>query len=154
MKYDKYTMGILAFAAAIAIGMIVSTRSCAAEAAPPQRSCSSELLGGDSAVFRVDGTDLGDANLATQYEGTRNRIATAISAKKAVEYYVRQRTSFGLVCDIDIDLAVRADPEACRRLNPKSPMSMACYLESKLGYFLVNKDYFEMYNITFVRWDG
>lgn len=146
---NKYSIVVIGVALGAIIAMTLSTKSCTAHAAP----CGADLLGSDSAVFRVDGADLGDADLADQYDGLRNRIATAISSKKAIEYHVRQRTSFGMVCDVAKDLAVVADPEACRRLSLKSPMSMACYLESKLGYFLVNRDYFGMYNITYVRWD-
>lgn len=41
----------------------------------------------------------------------------------------------------------------CRNLVPGSYNSKVCYVESNLGYFLVSKDFEDLVDITFNRWD-
>jgi hypothetical protein len=41
----------------------------------------------------------------------------------------------------------------CQAISPRHPHSVACYIETNLGYFFVTWDMLENVNITFNRWD-
>jgi len=41
----------------------------------------------------------------------------------------------------------------CGKLHRASTNSMTCYIESNLGYFILNIDYHSTANIIFSRWD-
>ena len=41
----------------------------------------------------------------------------------------------------------------CERIHRRSNSSRTCYVESNLGYFIVNRDFHTTANIIFSRWD-
>ncbi len=41
----------------------------------------------------------------------------------------------------------------CGEAIKGNPLTKICYVESSLGYFLINKDYLDNLNIIFNRWD-
>ena len=41
----------------------------------------------------------------------------------------------------------------CKKVAPENEHSMACYIDSKLGYFFVVKDSVDTANVIFNRWD-
>jgi hypothetical protein len=123
-----------------------------------ESQCDPTTLGKDSFVFQVNSFDLKPTSTNGNTSGNTSTasdesLVDARQAKEAVLYYVKNKTNFTQKCNIDRDLDVRWDARSCRVFGTILPITNSCYLESNLGFFVVIKDYFDVFNITFVRWD-
>jgi hypothetical protein len=136
--------------------LFIASTACGANTSQPGGACSSELLGGDTVMFQVDADELTRESLRLRRNDNNDGINPMMSARQtrdAIERWVTMHTSFGMVCDVRNDLAIRVDPNGCRLVKSYSPFSEVCYLESRIGYFISHLNYFGQYSVTFVRWD-
>lgn len=66
---------------------------------------------------------------------------------------VAVESAISKLCTGFSDNNFRLDSSWCRRVNPATENSYACYYESDYGYFILNVGFADEAYINFVRWD-